>query len=478
MQRLLPFSLAALALAGCAEEVPASLALDSGDTERALPGVWGPAGLEDFDPDPDVVEVHLEAGVSTKYWTGADEETEVWAYNGQVPGPLVQLWEGQTLRVILDNQLEEAETTIHWHGLRIDDEMDGVPAVQDPVVPGEQFTYEFAPPDTGTYWYHPHVRSYEEVERGLQGALIVHEADAPEVARDRMFVLDDAYVRSTGAFYPFSMSHMEQMHGRQGNLLMANGQAVTGDFGEPLMDEVQSGASERWRVVNTANARTMYLDVTGASWRVIAVDGTLLPEPYEAEQLVLPVGRRFDLEVIPDAASDDTVGLRILLPAGDGTFGEYPVFEGAVTGNDPAGDWLSWPTEALPSTSAAVEQDVSLRFDNQAGESGDIEWTINGQVYESHRDIELAANTPSTIELVEKSGAEHPFHLHGQFFQVLEVDGEAPGPEFSGLLDTILLEGDSTVLLYSDFDNPGRWLAHCHILEHAELGMMTEMVVE
>ena len=451
---------------------------DTAQLERALPEVWGPAGLEDHDPAADVVEVHLEAGLSDMLWSGADDETEVWAYNGQVPGPLIQLWEGQTLRVVLDNQLEDSETTIHWHGLRIDDAMDGVPAVQDPVAPGEQFTYEFTPPDTGSFWYHPHVRSFEQVERGLQGALIVHEADAPEVSRDRMFVLDDAYLRSSGDFYSFELGHMEQMHGRQGNLLMANGQAVTGDLGEPLADDVESGTSERWRVVNTANARTMYVDVTGARWRVVAVDGTLLPEPYEAERVLLPVGRRFDLEVTPDTAESDTVGLRVLLDDGSGGYSEYPVFEGAVVGSEPAGDWLSWPADALPSTTTDVEQEIDLSFDGQSTFSGDVEWTINDSVYGEHEDISVDGNTPSTLRITDDSGAEHPFHLHGQFFQVLEVDGEAPGPEYSGLLDTVLLDGDGDMLLYSDFDNPGRWLAHCHILEHAELGMMTEMVVE
>ena len=97
-----------------------------------------------------------------------------------MPGPLIQARVGDTLRVIFDNDLDE-ETTIHWHGLRIDDAMDGVPAVQDPVQPGEQFTYEFVVPDSGTFWYHPHVRANEQVERGLQGSMIFHELDAPEL---------------------------------------------------------------------------------------------------------------------------------------------------------------------------------------------------------------------------------------------------------------------------------------------------------
>lgn len=471
---LLPV-IAASALTAC---TPVDNGSDSGVSGDAAPLVWGPQSAEDMDPDPDVVEVHLRAGLATATWVGPEDPSEVWAYNGQVPGPLIELTEGQTLRVVLDNELpDDTPTTIHWHGLRISDLMDGMPHIQDPVEAGEQFVYEFTPPDAGTYWYHPHVRSYEQVERGLHGALIVHEADAPQVAMDRMFVLDDVYLRSGGAMYPFNLSHMEQMHGRHGNMLLANGQPITGENAEALKDSVQSGASERWRIVNTANARTMYADVTGARWRVIAVDGTLLPEPYETERVLLPVGRRFDLEVIPDAAESDAVALRVLLPDG-AAFADYPVFSGTVEGDAAPGDWLDWNAAALPAIAGDPDQEVALTFDNQAGESGDIDWTINGVTWDDHDDIIVAGNTPTTLRLTENSGAEHPFHLHGQFFQVVEIDGEPPGPELSGLMDTVLLDPGTETVLYTDFDNPGRWMAHCHILAHAELGMMTQLVVE
>ncbi|MFT4978492.1 MAG: FtsP/CotA-like multicopper oxidase with cupredoxin domain, partial [Myxococcota bacterium] len=111
------------------------------------------------------MEVHMTASETTAMW-GNDETSGVWAYNEQVPGPLIHAWKGDLVRVVFTNDLPE-ETTIHWHGLRIDDEMDGVPAIQDPIQPGETFTYEFTPPDAGTYWYHPHVQAHEQIERGL-----------------------------------------------------------------------------------------------------------------------------------------------------------------------------------------------------------------------------------------------------------------------------------------------------------------------
>lgn len=456
-------------LAGCSDD-----AQDSGIVDAALPAVWGLPVAEDVDPDPDVVEVHLTAGFTTVQWTGDQEWTDVWAYNGSVPGPLIQAMQGQQVRVVFDNQLED-ETTIHWHGLRIDDEMDGVPMIQDPVQPGGSFTYAFTPPDSGSFWYHPHVRSNEQVERGLQGAMVIHEPDAPTPARDRYFVLDDAYLRNGGAFYNFTMDHMEQMHGRFGNTLLANGQAVTGDIGQPLTDTVRPQAPERWRIVNTANARTMYVDVEGASWRVIAVDGALLAEPYTVSKALLPVGRRLDLEVIPDADAA-TVELQIKLPGDTGN--AYPVFQGTVEGEAGDGAWLSWPAADKPAIPQTAAQEVEVVLDGYAASSGDIVWTVNGQPYGDGEAIVAQGNTPTFIRIREDAGFEHPFHLHGQYFQVVSVDGEPADETQAGLMDTWLMEGLDEVVLYTELDNPGRWMAHCHILEHAELGMMTELVVE
>lgn len=435
-----------------------------------VPEVWGATALEDQDSDPDVVEVHLTASETEILWSDdADDITEeVWAYNDVVPGPLIQAWLGQTIRVVFTNDLPD-ETTIHWHGLRIDDEMDGVPAIQDPIQPGETFTYEFTPPDSGTFWYHPHVRTHEQIERGLQGTLIVHEPDAPAV-QERMFVLDDVSLNGDGSFESFEIGHMTSVHGRFGNTLLANG---VNALNEPLSAELSADSSERWRIVNTANARTLYADVTNASWRVIAVDGTLLPEAYEPDWVQLPIGRRFDLEVIPDG-SGEPVALRVLLPNTSGSFDEYPVFEGAVSADAGGAGWQDWPAEALPEAPSSFEQEVSLVFNNEADGNLAV-WTINGDTWDEHEAIQVTGSTDSEILIVEKSGAEHPFHLHGQLFQVLERDGE-PVDE-PGLMDTVMVNPDEKLTIWTDFSNPGRWMTHCHILEHAEQGMMTEIVV-
>jgi FtsP/CotA-like multicopper oxidase with cupredoxin domain len=367
--------------------------------------------------------------------------------------------------VVLDNQLDDA-TTIHWHGLRIDDEMDGVPAIQDPVQPGETFTYEFVVPDSGTFWYHPHVRANEQIEHGLQGMLIVREADeavAAERVEERAFVVDDVSLNSAGSYGSFNANHMEQMHGRLGNHLLTNGE------NRVLDGTMRPGVPERWRIVNTANARMMSVEVEGAAWRVIAIDGALLPTPLELDRFRMPVGRRVDVEVLPQAGDTD-VTLKIL------TGGErYPLFEATVEGEAGAGDWAVWPAEPLPEIQETT-QTVTLDLNGENTETG-LEWTINGAVWGDHVPMELAANTPTRIEITDLSGAEHPFHLHGQFFQVVSRNGRLDEWD-GGLLDTVLVGGDDELVLYTAFENPGRWMAHCHILEHAELGMMTQMVVE
>ncbi|MGH6947871.1 MAG: multicopper oxidase domain-containing protein, partial [Kiloniellales bacterium] len=115
-------------------------------------------------------------------------ETAVWSYDGLVPGPEIRVRQGERLRVVVENRLDE-ETTVHWHGVRVPNPMDGVPHLtQKPIAPGESFVYEFDCPDAGTFWYHPHQRSFVQVGRGLYGPLIVEEREPVPVDRDVTWV--------------------------------------------------------------------------------------------------------------------------------------------------------------------------------------------------------------------------------------------------------------------------------------------------
>jgi FtsP/CotA-like multicopper oxidase with cupredoxin domain len=150
--------------------------------------------------------------------------TAVWAYDGTVPGPELRVRQGKPVRITVVNKLAE-DTTVHWHGIRLPNAMDGVPGLtQKPVRPGESFTYEFTPPDAGTFWYHPHADTLQQLGRGLAGALIVEEREPIAVDRDLVWFIEDWRLDSDGRIAPGFGNRMEAgMSGRIGNTVTING---------------------------------------------------------------------------------------------------------------------------------------------------------------------------------------------------------------------------------------------------------------
>ena len=217
-------------------------------------------------------------------------ETAVWAYNGTVPGPEIRVRQGERLQVVVENRLEE-ETTVHWHGLRVPNAMDGVPHLtQPPIAPGATFVYAFDLPDAGTYWYHPHQRSFEQVGRGLYGPLIVEERDPIRVDRDVTWVLDDWRLLPDAQISGDFGGFMDASHnGRVGNTVTVNGRI-------PEVFPVRAGERLRLRLINAANARIFGLEFHGHRPRLIALDGQPV-EPHEPEggRVVLGPAMRADL---------------------------------------------------------------------------------------------------------------------------------------------------------------------------------------
>jgi FtsP/CotA-like multicopper oxidase with cupredoxin domain len=429
--------------------------------EWVMPDVQGVEALEDENPDPNIVEVTLAADrVKTSFSPGTT--ASAYAYNGLLPGPLLRAKVGDEVIVHFTNNLSEP-TTIHWHGLRIPSEMDGTPRVQEPVKPGEQFTYRFRVPDAGSFWYHPHLRADVQVEKGLYAPLVVFDPKDPQFDAERFLLLDDIRLEENGSISPpSSMDGM--MSGRFGNTLLTNGRPskeVTGD--------VEQGTVERWRIVNTANARTMIVGLEGAYFRVIGTDGGLLPEPYLTNKLSVAIGQRYDLEV-----TYDQPGTARLLSyvetqddSGKVTTVSLPAFTVNVAASDKTPRDLVYQTVTRPDRAADVKATITLAADG----TNDMPWTINGKSMST--DPLFTWNEGATVELTieNKIQIEHPIHLHGQFFEIL---GDAKQP---GLKDVVLLPPNATVKVRAYIDNPGRWMVHCHILEHAEMGMMGELVV-
>ncbi|MFW2545354.1 multicopper oxidase family protein [Primorskyibacter sp. 2E107] len=407
--------------------------------------------------------------------------TQVWSYDGTIPGPLIRVPQGGRVTRQLVNDLD-VPTSIHWHGIRIDNAMDGVAGLtQDPAAPGATFDYDFAVPDAGTYWYHAHKNSMEQVARGLSGVLIVDEATPPDVDRDEVLMLDDWLLDpETGLFAePFAHPMMMSHGGRTGNLIGVNGQyayAMQAETGERL----------RLRLINAANARIFGLKLEGVIGWTVALDGMPLEMPEEVSgEIVLAPAQRVDL-IVDVTASDGPAGLLMSL---DGDSWEALV-EIGVTGARPRRNAApaplpANPNTALPDLSNARRFDMVMEGGAMAGMEGAtyqgeqldfralIEkgqfWALSGQAGLSDTPFaSLKRGEVARVTLTNRTAFPHAMHLHGMHFREVRADGTM-GP----LRDTILSVPDAPLDIAFTADNPGKWLMHCHMLAHAASGMNT-----
>ena len=436
---------------------------------------------EDLDPSPGVVEVALEARIADVE-LAPGRRTSMWTYNGMLPGPRIEARVGDTVRVRFRNALPEA-TTIHWHGLRVPAAMDGVPAVQEAVPPGGEFTYEFVVLDAGTFWYHPHVRSDEQVERGLYGAFVVRGDDEPETTTDRTVVLDDVLVSSDWSLQEFTPMHA--MVGRQGNLLLVNGRA------HPIAP-VQRGGLHRFRFINAANARYFRLALPGYRLLQIGTDGGLLTAPKTHDDLLLVPGERADILVVASGDAAEAVtwkSLRYDRGHGTGALPDVVLFQ---MKNDDAAPMAS---PALPDRMAVIPAlppptvHRELELEESVGDghgghgahgsgahgSGALMgpvFSINGRAHPDGLALTARLGAVEEWAIVNATEMDHPFHLHGFRFQLVS---ESDSPAWR---DTINIPARKTVKFKVELEaHPGKWMFHCHILEHAERGMMGELDV-
>jgi FtsP/CotA-like multicopper oxidase with cupredoxin domain len=429
-------------------------------------------GAYPFEPSPDgtVREFEIVAAPTTHVLAGG-EPTRVWAYNGTVPGPTLRIRLGETLRVRFRNELP-AQSTIHWHGVRVPNAMDGVPDMtQPPVPPGGSFVYELTPKDAGTFWFHPHVRSSEQVERGLYGVLIVEDATPPAYDRDVVWVVDDWRLDEAGQIDPlFNTRHDLAHDGRWGNVRTVNGKT----------DEVltvRPGERIRLRMVNSANGRIVVPDFGDLPAKIVAVDGLYVREPIDAAGFELAPGNRIDVDLVIDRDMSEVVEVtdrfserrvasiaRIVI---DGEGVRTPEFPSPAHAHVPA--WAMGLQVPIHHT---------YRLNARAGGSYGIEWTIDDRAFAGHAahaghdaDVALAYGRFHRLRFVNESGRLHPIHLHGMFFRVLARNGTPVEEPF--FRDTVLIHGRESIDIGVVPTDVGAWMMHCHILEHAEAGMMT-----
>jgi FtsP/CotA-like multicopper oxidase with cupredoxin domain len=468
-----------LALALSASLWAAPLAAQHGHTHASSPAVQpkstaaapGPAVLRNLSAEPGVVEVELTAAPA-RISLLPGVTTDVFAYDGRVPGPLLEVWEGDRVTVRFRNRLP-VETTVHWHGLHLPFDSDGSPF--HPVAPGGERLYTFTVQagSAGTYWYHPHPHHHtgEQVARGLYGGIVVRARDDPLPATltERFIILSDNRLTAEGAIdlspAGSPAARVDFENGREGPHLLVNGEVM------PTL-RIRAGEVQRWRVLNASAGRYYRLSVPGHTLLHVGSDGGLFEHPVEVEEILLASAERVELLVRGSGAPGSRVTVRSL------------PYDRYIRQTRPA-DWelpLDLFTLAYADEPVVPPLDLPDRLravppiDTTAVSATRVmaltQGFINGRPTDMERvDVSAALGATEIWQVENLVGMDHPFHLHGFQFQVLDRDG-VPEP-FRSWKDTVNVRRHETVRFVVRYDNhPGKWMFHCHILDHEDHGMM------
>jgi FtsP/CotA-like multicopper oxidase with cupredoxin domain len=409
--------------------------------------------------------------------------TSVWCYNGHVPGPEIRIRQGQPARIIVENQLSE-ETTVHWHGIRLPIAMDGVPGIsQPPIKPGESFTYEFTPPDAGTFWYHPHADGLQQLGRGMAGALVVEEAEPVAVDRDVLWMLADWRLTSDAQIAPGFGNGMDAaMSGRVGNTVTINGRVSE-------RESVRAGERIRLRLVNGALARIMRLRFEGHRPVIVAIDGQPC-EPHEPQNGRLLIGPAMRIDVVIDMQGEPGKRYKVFDDFYDGlsywltalAYDDKPPLRAHAL-DAPA----SLPRNPVPEPELATAErhELVLQGGMMSGSGMGMgmmmgrgaAWAINGMSMTGDGQagmpplLTLRRGRSTLLTLRNDTAWWHPMHLHGHSFRVLSRNGAAvPHHEWG---DTVLVPPKEKVEVAFVADNPGDWMLHCHVADHQASGLMT-----
>jgi FtsP/CotA-like multicopper oxidase with cupredoxin domain len=393
--------------------------------------------------------------------------------DGEVP-PVLRLRRGDPFALRLDNRLDEP-TTIHWHGLRIDNRMDGVPFLTQPYVyGGDGFDYAFTPPDAGTYWYHPHCNTLTQMGRGLAGVLVVEDPSDPAFDAEIVLNLRDWRLGGDGQF-------IAQFRPRDAARAGTFGTVRTANWRQSPQYDAPAGGLVRLRLAATDVTRILALSVEGAEATVIARDGNPAEERFALDHLMIGPGQRLDLALrMPDAEGAVAVlrDLRGTKPAALASFRavgaslkrdvrDLP----ALAANPLPEPDLSAATQIPFILSASAEERPK---DGICGSLGYNFWAINKVPWADDSGdptaplAEMKAGRTYIFNVENPTPQLHPLHLHGLVFRPMNSNKQAIRPHFS---DTYLIQPDEKVQLALVADNPGDWVFHCHIIEHQKTGM-------
>ena len=470
----------------------------------------------------------------------AGREVKMLAYNGSIPGPILKAPQGSEITINFTNNID-APTTIHSHGIRLDNEFDGVPgSTQKEVGIGETFSYKIKFPDTGVYWYHPHLREDYAQELGLYGNYIVSPADQtywPAANREIPLVIDDLLMEN-GEIAPFGETVDHALMGRFGNVMLVNGS-------DSYALSVEQEEVVRFYVTNTANTRVFNLAIPGAKMKLVGGDNGRYEKESFVNSIVLGPSERavidvlfekpgqFSLEhktpsktyimgkisVLPHVIAKSykeqfttlrsNNDIRKAIPNLDSYFskaadknisltvnmgsmsmnGSHAMHGGEMMANNgmhmmPDGTMMNSEGMTMGgSDEDKIEWEDTMAMMNEMSYADSVQWKITDQD---------TGKTGDNINWTFKKGdlvkirifndpnsehpMQHPIHFHGQRFLVLSTNGERN----QNLVwkDTALIEKGDTVQILVEMDNLGEWMAHCHISEHLEAGMMLNFKVQ
>lgn len=456
--------------------------------------------------------------------TIAGRDIDALTYNGTVPGPTIRVKQGSTIRLILKNNLNRP-TTLHPHGVRVENAFDGVPDVtQKPIRPGESFTYTLKFPDAGAFWYHPHLDEVMQQNLGLYGNFLVVPTSTTywsPVNREEMLVLQDMLFNGKKVA-PFNdgRSSYYGMMGRYGNVLLINGKT---DY----RLETKKGEVVRFFITNAANARPFRLAIPGARMKLVGGDNGKYEQETFVESVTISPSERAIVDVLFNKSGESNIVNDT--PVRVSTMGTVHVSDGSIeTSYTEAFNQLRTNQDVVASIdplrslfSKQPEKTLDLGF-NMMGNSGMMGGTgmmghgMMGSSAESNDGIEWedqmgsmsaqmtaatagwtitdkeTGKTNDKINWLFKQGEyvkirinnpntgmhpmQHPFHVHGQRFLVLSEDGKANMNMV--WKDTVLLPAGTTTDILVEMSNPGQWMMHCHIAEHLESGMMLNFEVK
>ena len=456
----------------------------------------------------------------------AGHDVLIYGFNGAQPGPLIVTTQGARVTVRLTNHLDQP-TSIHWHGVRLDNRFDGVPGITQPAVaPGSSFLYTVRFPDAGIYWYHPHQREDIQQDLGLYGNILVRpsgEALYGPVSREETLILDDLLIGDDGPVAYGSDTPTHALMGRFGNVMLVNG-------APGWSAHAHQGDVIRFYFTNASNTRTWNLSFEGARTKLVGTDLGAFEREARVPSVVIAPAERYVVHVRFDHPGRVALVNRVrvldrlfgrFVPETD-TLGVIDVdaertrpdlvssFDSLARNQKVqaeiaryARDFerppdrelvLAMETHGLPFLSsrlmtldsawfAPVEWGAGMPAMNWATTGKEVRWVLRDPATgRENMDIGWHFRRGEVIKLrianerAVLHGMQHPIHLHGQRFLVLAVNGIAN--DNLAWKDTVLVPSGATVDLLVDLSNPGTWMLHCHIAEHLEAGMMTTITVD